>query len=284
MTASKFSILKSALPIGSLPTEKMAKRFNSIFLILVFCILTTGCSFLSNVFDYKHLCEATIKKIIDERYDELVPVFGVDAGDTAKVRQLTNGIKDFRSVLVDNFGSDFSLWYMGSEKTLFSTTKDVPDITKVSIQIESETHYGVIRFTIDDKSGSIQWINLDNTRKPIPDTTLFWLFAILPLGILCFNVYTIQRAAKSRLKKKWIFIVICIILNIPSLECAMQYPVLNFNANLSLQMLFGVSFNLMGYDNYALGFGVPIGSIISHYYIVRKKREYSTPDLTGSKG
>ncbi len=102
--------------------------------------------------------------------------------------------------------------------------------------------------------------------------SLFWIFGLLPLVVVGFNIYTIRRVVKSNVNRKWLKILGIIILNVP----AFTYSVVNgFKIEfLSFQILLGMSFGMMGYINTFWTFGLPIGSLIAHYKI--KKSSKST--------
>jgi hypothetical protein len=64
------------------------------------------------------------------------------------------------------------------------------------------------------------------------------------------------------------------------MNCYIDYPQLKFQADLSLQMMLGVSFNLTGYDNYLLEFGFPLGSIITQSLLFWDKRKKESQKIT----
>lgn len=240
--------------------------------ILVILPLLTGCSFYGNVLDYKELCNATIENIVKEDYDAILKALNVDPADSTKAEQTITAIKEFRRILVEHFGTDFDTWFVSANKK-YSSKGDEPDITTVQIQVENEAYYSVITFTINDSNGSIQNVHLADEIRQIPSFTLFWLFGILPLTVLVFNIISIRKVLKSTLTRKWAFVLLCVLLNTPSIDWFFDWPQLSFTADLSFKMLFGVSFNFMGYDNYAMGFGLPIGAFITQLVIYRQERK-----------
>jgi hypothetical protein len=250
---------------------------SAVYLLIIFML--TGCSFIGNTFKYKKLCNETVDNILAEDYPAVVSAFSFDQTDTVQLGKLTDGIKNFRQLIIENFGTEIDQRFMTTEKK-FSTEGNEPNITTVYFQIENEKEYGTLKFTIDDTTGKIQWINLGDTKNVIPDTTWFWLFGIFPLGVLLFNIYTVWRISKSDFPYKWILILMCIGLNIPSMNCYIDYPQLKFQADLSLQMMLGVSFNLTGYDNYLLEFGFPLGSIITQSLLFWDKRKKESQKIT----
>jgi hypothetical protein len=243
----------------------------TVYILIILPVLT-GCSFYGSILDYKKLCNATIDNTINERYDTILKTLNVDPADTVKAGQTIAAIKNFRNSLIENFGTDYNTWFMSATKK-FSTEGDEPDITTVEIQIDNGEFYSVLTFIIDDTSGYLQSVNLAEKKWLIPDLTMFWLFGIMPLVVLIFNIFSIRRVIKSDITPKWVFILLCILLNIPSLRCFIDYPQLRLTADLSFQMLFGISFNFMGYNNYAMSFGLPIGSFIIHFVLYRQKQQ-----------
>lgn len=239
--------------------------------IIIILPLLTSCSFYGNFLDKKELCETTIKNIVKGDNEATLKTLNIDPADSAKARQTIAAIEEFRRVLVENYGTNFDTWFMSASKK-FSTKGDEPDITTAQIQVDNGEFYGVITFIINDSNGSLQNIRLSDEKRPVPRLTWFWLFGLLPLTVLAFNIYSARKVVKSSLNKKWAYLLLCILLNTPTLNCFVDWPQLRITYDLGIQMLSGVSFGFMGYDNYALGCGLPIGSLITHLIIHRQKR------------
>ena len=254
----------------------MGFAMNKLAFLLLFLVIS-GCTFIEKSYKYNQICQDAIHNILQENYDEAIASFATYSTSKDKIDKLRTGLKDFNKILKENFGDTIRLSFIGSSKT-FSTKEDEPDITTLNIQIENDTRYGNLKFTINDEIGKIDFVNLTDSIKVIPDTTLFWLFGIFPAIVLAFNIYTIMRIVRSSYSRKWLLIFCCIILNGPAINCLIQYPRLNINLEYTLQLLLGIAFNFMGYDNYSLTFALPMGAFLSLYAIWRSKRRTLIPE------
>jgi len=88
---------------------------------------------------------------------------------------------------------------------------------------------------------------------------IFWLFGILPLSILLFNIYAIREIKKSTLSKKWLKYLAILFFNVPTITYSavegLSYKLLDF------QFFFGISFSFMGFLGSVWTFGIPLGGI-----------------------
>jgi hypothetical protein len=104
----------------------------------------------------------------------------------------------------------------------------------------------------------------------------FWLFGILPLTVLLFNIYVIRQIKKSSLPRKWPKYLTVILLNVPAISYAavegLSFKLLHF------QFLFGFSFRMMGYLGSVFTFGIPLGGL----YWLWKVRQHKHTQLHNS--
>lgn len=147
--------------------------------LLLFLTLTilSGCDFISNTFDYKDKTEEFVEALLNENYDRCLELFAMEH-EIAKNTipdSLKAGLGNFRSLVIDNFGSDLDYSLMKSEKT-WSTVEEnntPPNTTVVLVQFLNETHFGVFKVLFDDKSKKILNINTLDVKEPIPNMTMF---------------------------------------------------------------------------------------------------------------
>jgi hypothetical protein len=233
-----------------------------LILSLLTIFLISGCSFLKNTNKYNDLCQTAIRDLINEDYEKVLNSLALDKQDSVQIVNAKTALKGFRKSIIDNFGEKFDLKFVGASKQ-FSTEDNVQDVTTVVIQLSNQTHYGYFDITMNDSVGKMKTIYLRDFKDEIPNTLIFWLLGIIPISILGLNIYTIRKIFKSDFSRKWILITICIVLNWPTLNIYLEHYSLEF----AFQILFGVGFNLMGYDNYVWSFGIPLGALISLYAI-----------------
>lgn len=248
----------------------------NIFYIIGIVILFSSCTFIGNVKDYSEKSKELINSIAQEQYNEVSATFESEKYGKVNKDLFIPQIEKIRELIVNNFGMDYDLKFIHANKTTLSTEEPGPYPTTVQIQIKNKTHYGNFTLTFDDEIHQVTNIRLDREKYEIPSMTLFWFYGLLPLLVVGFNIYTIRRVSKSRVKRKWLKIVGIVLLNVP----AFTYSVVNgFNIEpLSFQILLGMSFGMMGYANTFWTFGFPIGSLIANYKINQSKKIVETND------
>lgn len=110
--------------------------------------------------------------------------------------------------------------------------------------------------------------------------TGFWLFGLLALCVPIFNIYMMVRVKRSQYKKKWLKYLAIIILNVP----AVTYNAVNGLSLqlLSFQILFGISFQYIGYLNSAWTLGIPLGGLYLLWQLKNgkdKPTEFATEEI-----
>ena len=249
----------------------------NIFYIIGLIFLLSSCTFIGNVKNYNKTSKELINSIIDEDYEKAYTFFAYDKYGEIPIDTFKIQIKKFRTLVVDNFGTKFDLSFMHAEKTTFSSNGLGPYPTKVQIQLKNDTHFGYFTIIFDDEVNQVLNINIENSKDAIPSMILFWIFGLLPLLVLIFNIYTIRKVVKSDVKRKWLKILGIFILNVPSFT----YSIVNgFMVDLlSFQILLGVSFGIMGYISTFWTFGLPIGSFIANYKISQSNKKNELKEL-----
>jgi hypothetical protein len=232
-----------------------------ILLTILSISILTGCTFIGNTFKYKNTSTEFLESLLQEDYDDCLDYMALDHEGFNGIsnENLKLGFKDFREYMVEKFGTNLKFSFSKSEKK-FSTsgnTKLPPNSTVVFVEVANPEAFGLIRLIFDDKSKKIFSANLLDIKKPIPNMTLFWLFGLIPLCIVAFNIYVITLIKRSNLKRKWLKYVAVVLLNVP----AIGYNAVNGITIdlLSFQILLGLSFNYMGYLGSVWTFGVPLG-------------------------
>ena len=172
------------------------------------------------------------------------------------------GLDQFRAVIGSNFGDgnfEYSLMKAEKKRSTVASDNTPPNTTLAHIEFSNGKNLGVFQVLFDDTSNKILNIHTLEIKAEKPNMLLFWLFGILPLTVLLFNIYVIRKIKKSNLKRKWIKYLAVIVLNVPAISYAavdgLSYKLLNF------QILFGVGFSLMGYLGSVWTFGIPLGGI-----------------------
>lgn len=98
---------------------------------------------------------------------------------------------------------------------------------------------------------------------------IFWLFGLIPLTVLLFNIFVIRLIKKSNLTKKWLKYIAVLFFNVPAISYSavegLSFKLLNF------QILFGISFSAMGYLGSIWTFGIPLGGLYWLWKLKQRK-------------
>ncbi|NEM98178.1 hypothetical protein [Pontibacter burrus] len=258
-------------------------RYLKLLTILsVLAITLTGCTILTNSFGYKETAENFVNAIMEENYDEAVSLMAMEH-ELAKgtdIENLKQGLGSLREMVAKNFGTQLTYTFVKTEKT-FTTgdNKQIPNTTVLHLQLENEKEFGYFMVLFDDHSQKILNIQLQDVKHAIPGMATFWLFGVLVLAVLAFNIYMVVKVKKSNVTKKWRKYLAIILLNVPTIGWSAVggffFKLLNF------QFMFGISFSMMGYLNSALAFGIPLGSLYELWKF--KNGLYETTDYTATE-
>lgn len=246
----------------------------SFFAIIISFLILSGCGLVSNTFSAKDTTKEFVETIFKNDYEKALHYMALDHEMAKNIdpEELKAGFAILKEKIVKNFGTELDYSLMNSVKR-FSTKEgeNTPDnTTLVNIQFSNNTDFGVFEVLLDDKSQKILNFKMLDLKQPVPSMTGFWLFGLLAICVLIFNIYVIRLIKRSDLKKKWLKYLAVICLNVPAIAYS---PIdgLNFSL-LKFQLLFGISFSYMGYLNSMWTLGVPLGGL---YWLWKLKYNYA---------
>lgn len=243
------------------------------FLVLTLALLTS-CDFIKDSFTFKDKTEAFVESLMKKDYDKCISQMALESemGKNTNIDTLKIGLDQFRTLVERNFGNnkfEYSLMKSEKKRSTIESENTPPNTTLALIEFSNDKEFGVFQVLFDDKSKKILNINTLEVKAPKPNMLLFWLFGLLPLTVLIFNIYVIRKIKKSTLTKKWLKYLAVILLNVPAISYAavdgLSFKLLNF------QILFGVSFSVMGYLGSIWTFGIPLGGIYWLWKLKQRK-------------
>ncbi|KQR94183.1 hypothetical protein ASG01_15480 [Chryseobacterium sp. Leaf180] len=243
------------------------------FLVLTLALLTS-CDFIKDSFTFKDKTEAFVESLMKKDYDKCISQMALESemGKNTNIDTLKLGLDQFRSLVERNFGNnkfEYSLMKSEKKRSTIESQNTPPNTTLALIEFSNDKEFGVFQVLFDDKSKKILNINTLEVKAPKPNMLLFWLFGLLPLTVLIFNIFVIRKIKKSTLTKKWLKYLAVILLNVPAISYAavegLSFKLLNF------QILFGVSFSAMGYLGSIWTFGIPLGGIYWLWKLKQRK-------------
>ena len=245
-------------------------------LLLIFSLfLLTSCEFIQDSFTYKEKTENFVDNLMKKNYDECISQMALESelGRNSDKDSLKIGLNEFRILIAKNFGEKFEYSFMKSEKkrSTIESENTPPNTTQAFVEFSNEKEFGVFKILFDDSSKKILHITTLNVKESKPNMFVFWLFAIIPLSVLAFNIYVIRKIKKSNLKKKWLKYLAVTVLNTPAISYAavggLSFKLINF------QILMGIGFTLMGYLGSVWTIGIPLGGIYWLWKLKQRKNE-----------
>ncbi|HEU4791653.1 MAG TPA: hypothetical protein VFS71_18340 [Flavobacterium sp.] len=233
-----------------------------ISILLLTISLFASCNFIKDSFTFKDKTKEFVETLMKKDYDKCVSQMALESemGKNTNLDTLKLGLEQFRNIVEHNFGHNFEYSLMKSEKkrSTIESENTPPNTTLAFIEFSNEKEFGVFQVLFDDNSKKIININTLNVKAPIPNMLIFWLFGILPLAVLLFNIYAIREIKKSTLSKKWLKYIAIIFFNVPAITYSavegVSFKILSFK-------FFGISFGFMGFLGSVWTFGIPIGGI-----------------------
>lgn len=259
----------------------MSKTRQIAFTILTISLLAS-CNFASNYFKYRDTTKELLNDIIKKDYDNAVKLFALEhpsfegtSPDTLKAR-----LPAFREILVNNFGENLDFTMMSAEKKWSSKKEDntPPNTTVVLMQFANKKEFGIVKVWFDDNSKKVIFIKTLDVKEPVPNMTIFWLFGLLAISVVIFNIYVLRQIKRSNLKKKWIKYLAVIFINVPAITFT---PVEGLSYSLfTFQFMLGISFSFMGYLNTAWTFGVPLGGLYWIWKLRQKNEEIIVTEIS----
>jgi hypothetical protein len=242
-------------------TENMNKIRISILLLAI--SLLASCDFVKDSFTFKDKTKEFVETLMKKDYDKCVSQMALESemGKNTNIDTLKLGLEEFRGLVEKNFGYNFEYSLIKSEKkrSTVESENTPPNTTLALVEFSNGKEFGVFQVLFDDNSKKIININTLDVKSPLPNMMLFWLFGILPLAVLLFNIYVIREIKKSTLSKKWLKYLTVLFFNTPTITYSavegLSYKIINF------QFFFGISFSFEGFLGSVWTFGIPLGGI-----------------------
>src|SRR5437868_1917520 len=88
-----------------------------ILFVLSF-VLLSGCTFISNIFEYSGKTKEFAENLLMKDYDKCIGLMAVekDSADAENNARIKTQLEDFRKLIVSNFGDKLEYTFMSGEK------------------------------------------------------------------------------------------------------------------------------------------------------------------------
>jgi len=249
------------------------KSIYKLFSFILIILTLTSCQFISNTNSYTDKSVQFLEHLLDGKIDDSYNQFALenDAFKNTDKDALKEGLYQFRSDLISQYGKEIEFSFLGATKTTYTTQQhQFPNVTVLNIAFENDTDYGRVEFIFDDNTGKILNVTPDYAKLPIPSMTLHYVCIILGLIILAFNIYTIIKVKRSNFKRKWMIYIGIIFLNFPTIiyntSTGFDYQIFKFQ-------FFGFGIDAFGTYFSNVFLSLPIGAIYWFWKVNQLKKE-----------
>ncbi len=240
-------------------------------ILIIGLMLLAGCGLINKSEIYRSRTTVFIEALMKGDYDKCTEQLALESSlaKGTNIDTIKMGLKKFRTELARDFGTklEFSSMEIKKKRSTKKAESTPPNTTLVLMEFENEKYIGVLKLLFDDTSDKIINISAVDVKTPKPNMLPFWLFGLLPLTVLAFNIYVIRQIKRSTQTKKLRKYLAVAMLNFPSVSygavSGISIKVLYF------QFLMGVGASFTGYFGSVFTFGLPIGGL---YWLIALKR------------
>jgi hypothetical protein len=199
--------------------------------------------------------------IMNKDYDKCIALMDLKGKETNHgfTDTLKSNFDGFRGQLISDFGEDLDFTYLRSARMGTGYFEPIPNTISISLQISGKGRIGLIELLYDKTTLKILTFKSLDIKLPIPDMTGFWLFGILVLCVLIFNIYMLIWVKRSDMQHKWLRYLIIIFINLFGIgyHCTQGF----FYSWWGMQMFMGIGFKPMGYWGSSFMLAIPLGGI-----------------------
>ncbi|MFH0893696.1 MAG: hypothetical protein V2A54_04610 [Bacteroidota bacterium] len=237
--------------------------FISILILTVFssCNLFTG--------KRGKIAITAMEAIQENRIDETVQYFDMKYDPKVNSDSFKLGLRFFRNNLLSSFGTGLIFTYVQTVPEGVMNNVKSKDFATSFVQFENAKYFGYVRVVFLKKTDKIVNINIHDTISTKPDMSRFWYHLAAPILIVIFNLYVLFLLYKSKIKLKWIAMLVVVLFNFPALQFTAlgQYQIV-----LRDEFLMGFGLNMAGYEYSTIAAGVPLGGLIMLAFLSFRKK------------
>lgn len=203
--------------------------------------------------------------LLSRDYDKAVTYFDFknpEFSSQINLDTLKASMPRLRERLSKNFGDSLRVVHVSAKK-IFTTANESNRLPPYAIEVkatfEGDTHFGYLLFILNEKNGKILNVNIDDFKEPKPNKNNVYIFAIIGLLVVAFNLYMLIKVLTSNIIEKWKRIVMIVLLNAPSLG---YNAVSGFYFKLLTFQILGAGFSFTGYESTYCVISIPIGALL----------------------
>jgi predicted transcriptional regulator with HTH domain len=167
-----------------------------------------------------------------------------------------------------NVGDDLDYTFLKGEKKFVYHSDQKNDYFYTETMISGDEKCYTARIHYNPTTNKPISIQLSDPYENPYTTSFWWIAAILGLGVLAFNIFTIVKVKKSNLDRKWLMYLLIILLNTPYISSSPE----KISAGISIIHILGFGYAFMGKYSF-VKIGIPIGAFIAWYKMKKQKQK-----------
>jgi predicted transcriptional regulator with HTH domain len=167
-----------------------------------------------------------------------------------------------------NVGDDLDYTFLKGEKRVSFSSDQTNSYSYTEIMISGDEKCYTAKIYYNPTTNKPISIQLSDPYENPYTTSFWWIAAILGLGVLAFNIFTIVKVKKSNLDRKWLMYLLIILLNTPYISSSPE----KISAGISIIHILGFGYAFMGKYSF-VKIGIPIGAFIAWYKMKKQKQK-----------
>jgi predicted transcriptional regulator with HTH domain len=167
-----------------------------------------------------------------------------------------------------NVGDDLDYTFLKGEKKFVYHSDQKNDYFYTETMISGDEKCYTARIHYNPTTNKPISIQLSEPYENPYTTSFWWIAAILGIGVMAFNIFTIVKVKKSKLDRKWLMYLLIILLNTPYISSSPE----KISAGISIIHILGFGFAFAGQYSF-VKIGIPIGAFIAWYKMKKQKQK-----------
>lgn len=234
---------------------------------IIFLFFSVLCLCSCNSFNKEKSIEIT-QNVAEGNYDAVLneldeSVFQITGEDSLKTI-LTKMAQQIKL----NVGDDLDYTFLKGEKKFVYHSDQKNDYFYTETMISGEDKCYTAKIYYNPTTNKPISIQLSEPYENPYTTSFWWIAAILGLGVMAFNIFTIVKVKKSNLDRKWLMYLLIILLNTPYISSSPE----KISAGISIIHILGFGYAFMGKYSF-VKIGIPIGAFIAWYKMKKQKQK-----------
>lgn len=236
---------------------------------IIFLFFSVLCLCSCNSFNKEKSIEIT-QNVVEGNYDAVLneldeSVFRAIGKDSLKTI-LTKMAQQIKL----NVGDDLDYTFLKGQKRVFFSSDQTNNYSYTEIMISGDEKCYTARIHYNPTTNKPISIRLSEPYENPYTTSFWWIAAILGIGVMAFNIFTIVKVKKSNLDRKWLMYLLIILLNTPYISSSPE----KISAGISIIHILGFGYAFMGKYSF-VKIGIPIGAFIAWYKMKKNAKEKS---------